>query len=218
MKIKTTCLVLFLSAVCFAGGIKEDFENWSLKGGWEIVGDAKISGDQKHGGKNSLYLPLDSKAEWKINEYENNYGKFILWFYDSKVGNVSEGTWNRIKKGPAFGVKNLDGDKLMLGFVCIPGWTWGNYFWYSSLSTEWYKWAPVNEDFNGDNVAKGWHKFTFEFKENRDIRVTLDDIEAKLPQSKSKFRSGFCRIFFEGGNDGEETAYFDDLEVIFDNK
>ena len=209
-------LVFCLIASGYSGNIlKEGFEDWTdnLKGGWETIGDVKVSTDQKHSGKKALFVPAGTQAEWKINEYEDKFGKVSFWAYDSKVGGVT-GDWPS-KNGPNFGLRNIDGRYFVLGFQCSYNHVWGNYFWCSTVTDGWRSWWWPSEDFKEEDIKKGWHKFVFNLPESGMLTVSLDDHEADIPMDKAKFKKGFSGLHFEGGKSGQETFYFDDIEVEF---
>lgn len=208
--------VLFLALPVYSGNIiKEGFEDWTsdLKGGWETMGDVKVSSGQKHSGKAALFVPYGSQAEWKINEYEDKFGSVSFWVYDSKVGGVT-GDWPS-KNGPNFGVRNIDGKYFVLGFQCSYNHVWGTYFWCSTATDGWRSWWWPSEDFGDTEVKKGWHKFTFNLPNSEALSVKIDDYEADIPMNKVKYYKGFSGLHFEGGRNGQETFYFDDIEVEF---
>jgi len=205
----TAVMIGFLVSICYSESFKEDFEKGSLKG-WEIEGDAKISGEQKHGGTKSLFVPKGSKAIWTVSK-ENKYGKVTFWLYDSKVGGKITGVVN----GPRWGVTNEDGDCLVLGLVNrnSPHIKWGTYFWCSTLDNSWYTWRYPGNKFG--NVKQGWHKFVFNLPDEKTLEVTMDDdAVANIPIDSAKFTKGFTGVYFEGGKGGEEKFYFDDIEIV----
>ena len=207
-------IVLLIGVVCFVAGTsyaktqKEDFEKGSLKD-WEIEGDAKISSDQKHSGTKSLFVPKGSKAIW-ITSKENKFGKVTFWVYDSRVG----GKFIKHSNGPSFGIADSDSNYFVLGMIERIGdpFRWGTYYYCSSVVSIFGWWYP--DLGTKANIAKGWHKFLFNIADSKTLEVIRDDEkQGNIDLEKVQFSSGFAGVYFSGGADGEETFYYDDIEI-----
>lgn len=194
---------------------KESFETDDMKE-WEIEGNYNISSEQKHSGLRSLKLLPGSIASWKINK-KNVYAKLTMWVYDSKVGGKKP-TGNT-DRGPAWGTENYDGVIFVMGIVDKrPGSpiAWGPYFWSSLRENDMYSWWYPGKPFEEQNVKLGWHKWVFNFSDDKTLEVVMDDeFKADIPFEKADFKEGFTKVFLTGGQEknNPETFYFDDIVV-----
>ena len=193
---------------------KEDFEKKDSLKNWEIMqGNPEISSAQKHGGKFSLSLPQETRLFWFADDKKNRFGKASFWVYDSKVGGKSLG---KNANGPKFGLINFNEQKFFLGIIKRQDRAvWGTYNWCSTIAGD-SDWWQVGPEFHKNKVTKGWHKFTFNVSDKETIEVSIDETApAKISAEKSEFDRGFSGVCFENKKDGEETFFYDDIEIEF---
>ena len=199
--------VMLTAAVCFSEKIKEDFEKADLKK-WEVDSEVKIATDQFHAGKKSLSVPLGNSAVWVLGK-ENKFGTVTVWVYDSKIGKIED---EASLIGPHFGLKNSDDEMLKIGLRNeASGLKWGAYYWCSTLKNKTSWWPVFSKKLF---PAAGWYKFTITYMDKTNVEVTFNDEKTiPLPEDKTAFDTGFNAIFFNGGKNGNETFYFDDIEI-----
>lgn len=211
-KFVVAVVVAVLASSVFASKVTEGFEDKTVLKKWETEGDVVISSEQKHGGKNALFVPAAASATLRFSA-ENSFGAINIWVYDSCV-NIKATTPGKNWNGPHFGLINSDDDKLAF----LPLWrsyvkphAFGVVF---TAENQWFnQWST-----GARRKAAGWMKVTFSFPDEKTLAVTFNDEKeaGSVAERLQYFNKGANGIIFNGGQDiGEknETFFFDDLEI-----
>ncbi len=203
-------MVVSFAASIYAAKTTEGFEDKTVLKKWEIEGDAAISEDQKHAGKSALSVPAGASATFRFST-ENVFGTVTMWVYESLVNKGSKPGkgWN----GPYFGLVNSDDDKAVERIVWR---SYGNVNNYAVIFTGENQWFSTWS--SGFSRKKGWNKFVFAFTDEKTLGVTYNDEkeDTTFPTKVEFFNKGANGIVFGGGEAltaGNETMYFDDLEI-----
>ncbi|MBN2581876.1 MAG: hypothetical protein JXL80_02335 [Planctomycetes bacterium] len=189
-----------------------DFEEGLPKGATN-KGDAKLTAERVHGGKQALALSEMSDVTIPLSEKDAR-GKVTMWVYDSSVRDQREDE-NKPANGPVWGLQNSQGKMVLFGIIRRSFLSQNSY---SFIYADRVRGYPSPGFCNSDRTKDGWYKWEFDLTTPGEIHVRVNDkeIDAGTADAFASFAEGFNAIKLVGGDkDDPESIVVDDIQVTY---